>query len=184
VPTGTVSSDASADLTFGNKTTDNFAFDGQLDDIRLYNRILTASEAAGISNNGEGTEDNPQVSYPIDSYAVLGPKPLSTDDFAKTQITDLVMISGGGALGGSEKDTDGLTMDLHVQDTSEEVTEAIKAGATPQYTYTQVGPGRAQNQRPRVTGLVAGVKLSNEVLGQTWAFEKVAMKTKPFGRHK
>jgi hypothetical protein len=119
---------------------------------------------------------------PIESYAVLGPKPLSADDFANTKLTDLVMISGGGALGGSELDTDGLTMDLFVKDTSEEVTEAIKADATPQYTYTQTGPGRAQNQRPDIAGLVAGIKLSNAVLDETWAIEKVSTKTKPFGR--
>jgi hypothetical protein len=118
----------------------------------------------------------------IDSYAVLGPKPLSADDFANTKMTDLVMISGGGAVGGSELDTDGLTMDLHIKDTSEEVTEAIKAGDTPQYTYTQSGPGRAQNQRPEIAGLVAGIKLSNAVVDETWAIEKVSTKTKPFGR--
>jgi hypothetical protein len=118
----------------------------------------------------------------IDSYAVLGPKPLSADDFANTKMTDLVMISGGGALGGSELDTDGLTMDLHIKDTSEEVTEAIKAGATPQFTYTQSGPGRAQNQRPEIAGLVAGIKLSNDNADETWAIEKVSTKTKPFGR--
>lgn len=126
--------------------------------------------------NDEGTA--------IDSYVVLGPKPLSTDDFASTQIAELVMISGGGAAGGSELDTDGLQMDLFVKDTSEEVTEAIKADVDPQYTYTQVGPGRAQTQRPRVTGLVAGVKLLNGELDETWAIEKVTMKTKPFGRKK
>jgi hypothetical protein len=75
-------------------------------------------------------------------------------------------------------------MDLHVKDTSEQVTEAIKAGATPQYTYTQVGPGRAQNQRPKISGLVMGVKLSNDELDETWAIEKVPYKSKPFGRHK
>lgn len=118
----------------------------------------------------------------IDSYAVLGPKPLSVDDFANTKMTDLVMISGGGALGGSELDTDGLTMDLHIKDTSEEVTEAIKADDTPQFTHTQSGPGRAQSQRPDIAGLVAGIKLSNSKADETWAIEKVSTKTKPFGR--
>jgi hypothetical protein len=160
-------------------------FEGDLDDVRLYNKTLSTDEIDAIYNSGKGDEIIvADTIAAIDSYVVLGPKPLSTDDFANTQITDLVMISGGGGLGGSELDTDGLTMDLHVKDTSEGVTEAIKAGATPQYTYTQSGPGRAQNQRPKIAGLVAGIKLSNDELDQTWAIEKVIWKTKPFGRHK
>jgi hypothetical protein len=159
-------------------------FTGDIDDVRVYNKALSASEVAAIYNSDTGTEGVPQAITAIDSYAVLGPKPLSTDDFAKTMVTDLVMISGGGAVGGSELDTDGLTLDLHVEDTSEEVTEAIKAGDTPQHTYTQSGPGRSQNQRPRISGMVAGVKLSNGELDETWAIEKVTYKTAPFGRFK
>ncbi len=120
----------------------------------------------------------------IDSYAVLGPTPLNPDDFMDNLITDLVVTSGGGAVGGSELDTDGLTVDMHVKDTSEEVTEDIKAGATPQFTYTHTGPGRGRNHRPKRKGLVVGVKLSNSTVGQTWGVEKVTIKHKPAGRKK
>lgn len=117
----------------------------------------------------------------ISSYAVIGPKPLA-DDYSKGMIDSLVIVSGGGASGGSELDTDGLTCELFTADTTEEVIENIKAGSTAKYSYTQTGPGRTRIKRPRRSGVAAGFKLSNSTVDQTWAMEKITIDVKKAGK--
>jgi hypothetical protein len=47
-PSGSRSSDAASPLSIGNTTTLDRTFDGAIDDVRIYNRILSASEVGGL----------------------------------------------------------------------------------------------------------------------------------------
>jgi hypothetical protein len=47
-PSGSKSSDAASTLSIGNTAGMDRTFDGALDDVRIYNRILTASEVSGL----------------------------------------------------------------------------------------------------------------------------------------
>ncbi|MFZ3031807.1 MAG: LamG domain-containing protein [Candidatus Moraniibacteriota bacterium] len=49
-PSGTASSDASQTLTIGNRPAADRAFDGVIDEVRLYNRALSAAEIAALYN--------------------------------------------------------------------------------------------------------------------------------------
>lgn len=51
-PAGTASSDVSSGIYIGNNTNSNGSFDGILDEFRIYNRILSASEVAALYNQG------------------------------------------------------------------------------------------------------------------------------------
>ena len=48
VPSGSKSSDAASTLAIGNTSTLDRTFDGAIDDVRIYNRILSASEIGGL----------------------------------------------------------------------------------------------------------------------------------------
>jgi hypothetical protein len=48
-PSGSRSSDAASPLSIGNTLTLDRTFDGAIDDVRIYNRILSASEISGLA---------------------------------------------------------------------------------------------------------------------------------------
>jgi hypothetical protein len=48
-PSGSKSSDAASTLSIGNTSTLDRTFDGAIDDVRIYNRILTATEISGLA---------------------------------------------------------------------------------------------------------------------------------------
>ncbi len=54
-PSGTPDSDASYDLTIGAKEDGDALFDGAIDDVRIYNRILTPTEIATLYKGGSVT---------------------------------------------------------------------------------------------------------------------------------
>lgn len=51
-PSGTASSDAARTLTIGNRPAADRTFDGSIDEVRLYNRALSAAEIAALYNQG------------------------------------------------------------------------------------------------------------------------------------
>lgn len=62
-PTGTTGDDSSINLTLGNKTALDRTFDGQIDDVRVYNYILSESQIKRIMQDG-----------PVGSAARFGPE--------------------------------------------------------------------------------------------------------------
>jgi uncharacterized protein (TIGR02145 family) len=48
-------SDASLDLYIGNRPTNDRTFDGEIDDVRLYNRVLSPAEVAQLYSLGSGS---------------------------------------------------------------------------------------------------------------------------------
>ena len=56
-PTGTRTTDAGSDLILGNQSGDNVTFDGTIDEVRLYTRILGQAE---ITTNYLAGRDNPE----------------------------------------------------------------------------------------------------------------------------
>lgn len=53
-PTGTRTTDVGSDLIIGNRVADNRTFDGTIDEMRLYTRILGATEVTANYNGGAG----------------------------------------------------------------------------------------------------------------------------------
>lgn len=51
-PSGSVGDDSSIELTLGNRTAANRTFDGRIDDIRIYNYILSESQIKRIMQDG------------------------------------------------------------------------------------------------------------------------------------
>jgi hypothetical protein len=47
-PSGSRSSDATSALSIGNTSTLERTFDGAIDDVRIYNRVLSASEIGAL----------------------------------------------------------------------------------------------------------------------------------------
>jgi hypothetical protein len=48
-PSGSVTPDEASTLTIGNTTALDRTFDGAIDDVRIYNRILGAAEISGLA---------------------------------------------------------------------------------------------------------------------------------------
>ena len=73
-PTNGRGDDTSAHVWLGNDSTGARTFDGVLDDVRIYNRVLDASEVLAIYNEGASDTTPPTVSVtaPIDGTNIRG----------------------------------------------------------------------------------------------------------------
>ncbi len=104
------------------------------------------------------------VTYPITPY----------EGYDQTgKLNQLIFDLGGGASGGSQGDTDGVSYDLHKGDDAETVLEDIIDGETPWGTGTLSGTGRKNKIRPRMRGAYFGLKLYNSTASESWAINRV-----------
>ncbi len=55
-PTGVVTADDAGIMVIGNNTGATSTFDGQIDELRMYNKVLSTEEISAIYNSGVGTE--------------------------------------------------------------------------------------------------------------------------------
>ena len=86
-PTGTASDDSGDNLVIGNRNNLARSLDGQIDDARFYDRVLTAADIAELYRTTSGTlifnSDNDTVQYfDDDSWVAAGPskyKPNAVD---------------------------------------------------------------------------------------------------------
>jgi len=94
------------------------------------------------------------------------------DDTLK--INDMSVVTAGGSAGGSENDTNSVTIEIFTNDDAEAVLEAVEDGDTPLHTDTITGPGRANRLRNRTRGKAIGIKLSNSDASSTWSIERIS----------
>jgi hypothetical protein len=106
------------------------------------------------------------------------------DDNGRGRTLSTTVTTAGGRINGEFKDTDGLTMDIHVADESETLVEDVIDGATPRHTKTTSGPGRQLRFRGKARGKWLGVLLKNSTASEWWALGKLSVESKVAGRIK
>jgi hypothetical protein len=106
------------------------------------------------------------------------------DDDGRGRLTTTTVSLAGGATGGSHADSDGITVDIHVNDDSETLVESIQDGGTPLHTTTLTGPGRQHRIRSRARAKYLGIVLKNSTAGESWALGKLSIGSKRAGRIK
>ena len=122
----------------------------------------------------------------IDSYVTFGPIAMAEDLRSTGKITGLNCITAGGALNGSQSDSDDITYKIFVAKSSEEVLEKLYAGTSPAIGGTIKAPGRQRggSKPQKAKGVYMGIKLQNDTLSKTWAFEQLLYNLKSAGRLK
>ena len=119
---GAISTDAGSPLCIGNNCS-NRTFDGQIDDARMYNRILTATEAADLYNSGN--------TPPVSSTGLVGWWKL--DEATGTSAADSSGNSNTGTLTNFNfNTTDGWTLNPNLWQTSSVTTNVTNLPATQQ----------------------------------------------------
>jgi hypothetical protein len=109
----------------------------------------------------------------ISSHATIGPLMLGKDADQRGRMKTISFTTS--------TDTDGLTYDIHVADSAEEVVDDSISGATPLHTGTISAGNRVKTTRPRARGAWMGVKLENTTAAESWQFEKLVADITPAG---
>lgn len=123
-------------------------------------------------DNSAKDDDKGATDQAISSYVTYPITPFEGYD-QTGKLNQLIFDLGGGASGGSEGDTDGVSFDLHKGDDAETVLEDIIDGDTPWGTGTLSGTGRKNKIRPRMRGAYFGLKLYNSTASESWAINRV-----------
>lgn len=100
------------------------------------------------------------------------------------RLNTMTVTLSGGSSGGSHPDSDGVTLDIHVNDDAETLVEAIQDGDTPIHTVDIIGSGRQNRLRKKARGKFLGVMLKNSTISETWALGKLSIGLKNAGRIK
>jgi len=137
-----------------------------------YKGLLLGCKDGYVRVHDDAEENDDGVA--IDSYVCFGPLPLA-EDGRDGSIEAFDVILAGGASGGSEADSDDVTLQVWSEDVAETVLEKLEAGTSPKLSMTFAGPGRARGGKRRrgVRGAYAGLKIGNSTISETWGFEKV-----------
>jgi len=141
-----------------------------------YRKVMMGCKDGYIRIFDEAAKDDDigETDHEIVSHVTLGPKILSAHDDRLGKLTSLTVITGGGAPGGSQADTDSLDWQVFIADSAEEIIEQIRAASpTPHSAGTIIEPGRARRFRPRVRGVYLGLRLKNDNYQETWSLEKI-----------
>lgn len=119
----------------------------------------------------------------IDSYVCFGPIALA-EDGRDGAIAGADVTLAGGATGGSETDSNNVTVKLYADDVAETVVEQLEANGTPRVAATFVGPGRKGGSRLRrgLRGSYVGIRIGNSTVDQTWGLEKIRLDPGATGR--
>jgi len=111
----------------------------------------------------------------IDSYVTFGPIPLAESGRDGSIEAFDIVLAGGAS--GSLADSGDATVQVWSEDVAETVIEDLNAGTTPKLAMTFTGPGRAHGAKRRrgVRGAFAGIKVGNNVAGETWGMETITL---------
>ncbi len=153
-----------------------------------YRSLLVGCKDGYIREFVESEEDDNigESDQAIDSYVTLGPIPMSKDPKMRGKLTGLDCITAGGALSGSQSDSDDITYDVFVGNSAEEVIEKLSADSSPNIAGTIKAPGRQRGGtvRKKVTGVYMGIKLQNDTATETWGYEQLLVDLIDSGRQK
>ena len=157
IPNPTFPSATSGDLTIGENNDGNEAFDGSIDDVRIYNRALSATEVAALvpsaslpgqasspdpSNNATGIDINDDLAWNAGSGATEHDVYFSTDSTVDSN--DLV-----GRQSGTSYDPGTLNNGATYYWRINEVNSAgVTLGQVWSYTTAVAAPGQAGSPTP------------------------------------
>ena len=182
----------SQDLLIGALlTTPSQLWAGQIDDIKIYNRVLTTTEIGQLYNSGSPVQVLPASSYnldtkqAIDSYCLLGPVQIGKNVDRNGKTRDFTFLTAGGAAGGSIGDSSDLDYEIFFADNAEEIIEMLEATTrSPLFSGTISAPGRSYREQLKGSGVFMGVRIGNDTLDETWGIERVTADVMDGGRVK
>ncbi|MEE8208027.1 MAG: hypothetical protein V3T88_03610 [Nitrosomonadaceae bacterium] len=127
---------------------------------------------------------NNDDSTAIDSYVGFAPLSLSTHPRKDGKLTNIDIVTGGGASGGGQTDSDDVYCEIHVARTAAKIIEKLDGSETPKLTKTFTSPGwqRDNMDRRSVRGQWGGIKVGNNTAGESWSIERLIIDTKEVGR--
>ncbi len=127
-----------------------------------------------------------EVSNAIDSYVNLGPIAMSGVPKREGTLSGVDLTVAGGGIDGSQPDSDDVDFKVYTARTSEKVLELMSANVNPAFAGTFTGPGnlRGSTRRQTVRDVYMGLRLQNDTVGETWAYEDLYTYLKTSGRAK
>lgn len=149
------------------------------------NKCLIVGCTDGYTRRFSATAKNDDGSA-IDSYVDYGPIQLGSGPDGEGVVFSVDAELGGGASGGTELDSNSVPWRLWADDSADGVNEKLSANSAPNVggTFTAPGRRRGQSVKRKVKGVYAGIKLRNNSLNESWAFEKMIVGVRPTGRKK
>ena len=125
-------------------------------------------------------------SIAINSYANIGPIPMSNIPQREGTLSGIDLTVAGGGSRGSQSDSDDVDFKVYTARTSEQVIERLNANTNPNFAGTFVGPGnvRGTTRRQTVRNSSLGLRLQNTTADESWGFEDLFIHLKDSGRKK
>jgi WD40 repeat protein len=122
----------------------------------------------------------------IDSYVDYGPIQLTNNPDQEGVIFSVDAELGGGGVSGIETDSNDLVWRVWTDASADTINEKLGLNTTPNIGGIFKGPGRRRGNaiKRKVKGVYAGVKLRNNTISESWAFEKMIVGIRPAGRMK
>lgn len=122
----------------------------------------------------------------IDSYVDYGPIQLADKPDHEGLIYSIEAELGGGNVSGTETDSNNVTWRVWADRSADAINEKLGLNTVPNIGGTFKGPGRVKGttSKRKVKGVYAGIKLRNNTISESWAFEKMIVGTRPAGRAK
>lgn len=128
-------------------------------------------------------DDDGASDVAVSSYVTFGPFLLSDVAVNEGKVTGFDVILGGGLAGDNQSDSDGITYELYVGKSAQEVLGKMSAGTPISAAGVITGPGRSrQTFRKKVRGVYGGIKLKNVATDETWALEQALIDVADAGR--
>ncbi len=126
------------------------------------------------------------ASNAIDSYVCLGPVPMSGVARREGTLAGFDLTVAGGGAGGSQSDSDDIDFKIYAARSAEKVLELFSTNTNPKFAGSFAGPGnlRGSTRQQTVRDVYFGMRLQNDTVGESWAFEDLYLNLKESGRQK
>lgn len=152
-----------------------------------YRKLLLGCQDGYIRFFDPASPDDVETSVntAIDSFVDFGPIQMNTDPNFTGKLTGLNIVSAGGGISGHQSDSDDVYYRIFSADSAEALIEKLYANTVPNITGEFKIPGKQSGTlRKKLNGSYLGIKIGNNTLAETWAFEQLLYDLKPSGKLK
>lgn len=120
----------------------------------------------------------------IDSYFSTQPIQLSKNPHKDGSIGNIDGVTAGGGTGGTESDSDDVSVRTFVARSAEGVIEKVSANSSPKFTHTITAPGRRKGNlsRKKARGMWGSLRVGNDTAGESWGLEHIIVSVSDKGR--